>query len=193
MEHWNQLPHITPYDKPINFDMIAQQIDISNCLAVREYSPHSDPLPTMEEWVSKAVDFMLWNLNASVSESMATVQVVLASDCSNKNSSSGWGILTGRSGGRSCNSGSNRQYSPKIVSCSLELSWQLFSNGMVFWNQQTEILKKEGQSGLQFLQNGKAASTNKEWTTEEEEELIKLDAEPMSMKETALICLKIQQ
>ncbi len=46
---------------------------------------------------------------------------------------------------------------------------------------------------MQFLQNGKAASTNKEWTTEEEAELIKLDAEPMSMKETALSCLKMQQ
>ncbi len=47
------------------------------------YSPHSNPLPTMEEWVTRAVDFMLQNPNASVSESMVAVQVFNATECSN--------------------------------------------------------------------------------------------------------------
>ncbi len=37
----------------------------------------------MEEQVAKAVDFMLQNPNASLSESTATVQVFNATECSN--------------------------------------------------------------------------------------------------------------
>ncbi len=39
---------------------------------------------------------------------------------------------------------------------------------------------------IAISQSGKAASSNNEWTTEEEAALIKLKAEPMLMKETVL-------
>mmetsp|Transcript_8455 Transcript_8455/g.17448 ORF Transcript_8455/g.17448 Transcript_8455/m.17448 type:complete len:122 (-) Transcript_8455:26-391(-) len=46
---------------------------------------------------------------------------------------------------------------------------------------------------IAILQSGKAASSIKEWTTEEEAALIKAEDEPMLMKETVLGCLKMQQ
>ncbi len=55
-------------------------INISNWLSVRVYIPHSNPLPTMEERVTEAVDFMLQIPNASVSESMAAVQIFNATE-----------------------------------------------------------------------------------------------------------------
>ncbi len=63
---------------------------------------------------------------------------------------------------------------------------------MVLQNVEAVKCSRRGRCLLKILEQGNAAPSFKDWSVEEESALAKLEAEPISIKETALGCLKEQ-